>query len=260
MQACPNCGYVNRPGVVFCENCGTSLIGSAAAVETRALGERATSRLDEQTVDKNILADEKHAPPTQGEAVFVKGGMIEISVGEGAEPMRLVVDKTITFGRRDAATGSVPDVDLTTFAGYRMGVSRRHSEIRLDSEGDYINLWDLGSSNGTFINGDRLISHRPYRLHDGDQIRFGQLAVNIHFIAPKDKEEKPSAAPAPKEEKPSAAPAPKEEKPSAAPAPKEEKPSAAPAPKEDEPSAAPAPKEEKTSAAPTKPKKPGGLA
>jgi pSer/pThr/pTyr-binding forkhead associated (FHA) protein len=179
MQPCPNCGYTNRPGVVFCENCGTSLIGAAGVADTRALIEKAGGQPSE-SLGGLTLEQLKDTGFQEGEE-FPESGFIQLEIGEGTKPILVLGEGTIMFGRRDAATGSIPGVDLTPFAGYRMGVSRRHAEIRVEEEGKALYLWDLGSSNGTFINGDRLISHRPYRLKDGDQVRFGQLMVLVRF-------------------------------------------------------------------------------
>lgn len=55
-------------------------------------------------------------------------------------------------------------------------VSRRHSQFRLDA-GNYI-LEDLGSTNGTFVNGQRLTA--PHRMRVGDTIMLGE-AVNLTF-------------------------------------------------------------------------------
>lgn len=52
-------------------------------------------------------------------------------------------------------------------------VSGRHAEIRPDAQG-YL-LSDLGSVNGTFVNGQRLTSNIPYVLKVGDTIRIGQM-------------------------------------------------------------------------------------
>ena len=181
MQICPNCNYTNRPGVVFCENCGTSLIGSAASVDTQSLDKGKNKPDENHNSAAGISIEEIKDAGVKGTSDFPKDGVLVLEFGEGTDPLILSGTKIILFGRRDAATGSIPDVDLTPFAGYRMGVSRRHAEIRPAPEGAALDLWDLGSSNGSFINGDRLISHRGYRISDGDEIRFGQLSVNVHF-------------------------------------------------------------------------------
>lgn len=49
-------------------------------------------------------------------------------------------------------------------------VSRQHAEIRLVSPGRY-RIADLGSSNGTWVNGRRLAISRD--LHNGDVIQIG---------------------------------------------------------------------------------------
>jgi len=54
-------------------------------------------------------------------------------------------------------------------------VSRRHA--RLIRNGDVYILEDLGSTNGTFINGKRLVA--PHTLHSGDEV---QLGPNVVFI------------------------------------------------------------------------------
>ena len=42
MQVCPNCSHRNRPGLLFCENCGTSLIGDSP-LSTKSLGAKLSS-------------------------------------------------------------------------------------------------------------------------------------------------------------------------------------------------------------------------
>jgi adenylate cyclase len=57
--------------------------------------------------------------------------------------------------------------------------SRSHAEIRHLGGGRY-RISDVGSANGTWINGRRLTV--PKELEDGDQIMIG--SVNIKFVAP----------------------------------------------------------------------------
>lgn len=56
------------------------------------------------------------------------------------------------------------------------GVSRCHAELLRDADG-YL-LRDLASSNGTHLNGQRL--ELPTRLHDGDLIRLGKVALKYY--------------------------------------------------------------------------------
>ena len=54
-------------------------------------------------------------------------------------------------------------------------VSRDHAEIRLGA-GGRLELEDMGSSNGSFVNGDRI---ETAAIEDGDQIRFGSLRYQL---------------------------------------------------------------------------------
>lgn len=170
MQVCLSCGYQNRPGVIFCENCGSSLTGQAAVGSTKSF--------DEASVP--IEADKITSAGTE---MFLLGGTLRIEIDGGPEPILVQPKQELIFGRRDPATGAMPDIDLTPYAGYRMGVSRRHAAIRSSDE-NYLDVWDLGSSNGTFLNGQRLNAHRPYRLRDGDQLRLGQMVIRLYFQYP----------------------------------------------------------------------------
>ncbi len=114
-------------------------------------------------------------------ALFGEKNLLRLDIEGSSEPIIIKPEAETIFGRRDPATGAMPDVDLTPFAGYQMGVSRRHAAIRF-GDGQSLNLWDLGSSNGTYLNGERLSAHRPYRLHNGDELRLGSLMMRVHFL------------------------------------------------------------------------------
>lgn len=59
------------------------------------------------------------------------------------------------------------------------GISRKHSEIRVTSDGPHLvtSIRDLGSTNGTFVDGDRITSHR---LEEGDRITVGRTTITFH--------------------------------------------------------------------------------
>jgi pSer/pThr/pTyr-binding forkhead associated (FHA) protein len=58
-------------------------------------------------------------------------------------------------------------------------VSRRHAELRY-ANGQYV-LHDLGSTNGTYVNGERLAAHSAYVLKADDEVRFGKL-IRFAFV------------------------------------------------------------------------------
>lgn len=71
---------------------------------------------------------------------------------------------------RDRVIGRGAESDLC-FSSPR--VSRRHCIVR-PAGGSEAEVEDLGSSNGTFVNGERVQRHM---LHDGDTIEVGGLVV-----------------------------------------------------------------------------------
>ncbi len=61
-------------------------------------------------------------------------------------------------------------------------ISRYHAFLGLDDEGQ-VRLTDLGSTNGTFLNGRRLPENTPVRVGDGDRLQFGAHVI-VKFIRP----------------------------------------------------------------------------
>ncbi|HET8599199.1 MAG TPA: DUF3662 and FHA domain-containing protein [Segeticoccus sp.] len=59
------------------------------------------------------------------------------------------------------------------------GISRRHTEIRVTHDGPHLvaTIRDLSSTNGTFVDGERIRSHR---LNDGDQLTLGRTRAIFH--------------------------------------------------------------------------------
>jgi hypothetical protein len=89
-------------------------------------------------------------------------GVLVLPTGEQI----VLTEYLVTFGRLPECTISFDDSN----------VSRQHAEIR--PEGDGFVLTDLGSTNGTKVNGERVTRHR---LVDGDRITLG--ATDVEFRA-----------------------------------------------------------------------------
>ena len=79
-------------------------------------------------------------------------------------------ERSVLVGRPDPPN-PLPQIDLTDFDPDVVS-SREHAHIWL-SEGSYL-IEDLGSSNGTFVDGSQLRSGIRLRLSDGNQIHFGK--------------------------------------------------------------------------------------
>lgn len=97
------------------------------------------------------------APPPMY-LIMVRGGMT------GA--MLRVDGRKTSLGRSTDNTHSIHDAT----------VSRRHAELTQDAEGRAW-LTDLGSSNGTYIDGKRLVPNQPVRLEQGGRIQLGASIV-----------------------------------------------------------------------------------
>jgi len=75
---------------------------------------------------------------------------------------------TTTIGRPDSITKNYPDVEIDLDDG----VSRKHAEIRKKNGEFYV--VDLGSTNGTLLNGDIMDVNVEMKLAHGDRIRVGE--------------------------------------------------------------------------------------
>jgi len=83
-------------------------------------------------------------------------------------------------GRSDPVTGITPDVDLTPLDGQR-STSRRHAKLYQMSDTFYV-MEEIGVMNGTYVNGNRLVTGVPIALQNGDVLKFG--LVSLTFQAP----------------------------------------------------------------------------
>ncbi len=182
--------------MVFCEFCGASLIGKQP-LDTKSLDSKEEAKHGQYGVDTDALTDVR----AQGTSTFEESDRLRLEIEGCPDPLLFEVKEEAIFGRKDPATGAMPDIDLTPYAGYRMGVSRRHAAIaRNATQG--LDVRDLGSSNGTFLNGQQLVAHRLYHLRNGDELRLGQMVIRVIFeptqpakTAPESKKTAPPSKP-----------------------------------------------------------------
>ena len=96
---------------------------------------------------------------------------------DGHAPARLVHvvwnDRAIALAVGTHVIGRDPDAAVWIESSV---VSRRHAHIAVHEQG--VTIEDLGSHNGTFVNGERLAAARP--LAHGDEIRIGPATLILH--------------------------------------------------------------------------------
>jgi hypothetical protein len=87
----------------------------------------------------------------------------------------------IVIGRSAGDHAMAPDIDLIEQKAAELGVSRLHVALKYDSEHEAIHVYDLGSSNGSYINNQKLNPHEVRFLRDGDALRLGKLVLLCKF-------------------------------------------------------------------------------
>lgn len=163
---CPVCKRKNERNAIFCISCGAMLENiwdsAATTVNTDAL-DKSASKIVESLIEDALI-------PKGGIAVYAAGA---------SKPIYLFFEKELVMGRKgeNAAEGSL--LDLTELGGYQMGLSRRHAVIRRTESG--FEIIDLASTNGSWLNDERLVPNKAYPLESGAQLRFGRMRLLIVY-------------------------------------------------------------------------------
>ena len=92
---------------------------------------------------------------------------IIVSLPETGDLSHDLTEAVVTVGR-------VPDSGLQI---EDISVSSRHAELTLADDGDYI-LRDIGSTNGTMLNGKDIVAEEEHKLQDGDKVTFGKIEAS----------------------------------------------------------------------------------
>lgn len=88
------------------------------------------------------------------------------------------VDKLpLRIGRRDPRQNHYPELDL---AEHDRGIASRH-HATIQRDGDYYTITDLGSTNGTLLNGTLITARSPQRLRQGDRIKIGEVEIEFRW-------------------------------------------------------------------------------
>ncbi|HOU42247.1 MAG TPA: FHA domain-containing protein [Promineifilum sp.] len=169
MIACPECGAQHRPGTLFCDHCGAAIHPAAQAHVARTARPQPPAAADDAPQPLRRRPDT--LPPT-GDAQ----PELRVAIPHRRRDLSIRA-AVIQIGRADPDAGSRPELDLTPFDGLERGVSRRHATIQW-AEGGFV-LIDQHSSNGTWLEGVRLVAGYAYQLPPRATVRFGDLVVQL---------------------------------------------------------------------------------
>lgn len=158
MNICPGCEAEMDYGLELCENCAGESAESPAesGIEEAAVGE---------------AFDAAQA------SVDTPAACLELEDGQKFD---LDSEETL-IGRSDPIDQIEPEVDLSFCGGFEQGVSRRHAVIMREDDG-YV-LEDLGSTNGTVVNREKVTPGSPVTLVEGDVIHLGKMKAVFHADA-----------------------------------------------------------------------------
>jgi hypothetical protein len=170
-HVCAYCGYNNRRGILFCEECANPLTKNADETikggEMAQLVRRALAGLDTGEAER-----------------FGQEAVLLLHIRDQAEPLAVPVGSNrVTMGRLDSRTSSLLDVDLTPYGALPKGVSRLHA-VMFRGQDDRLYIADVNSANGTYLNGQRLSPHDAIPVTNGDEISLGKLRMHVYFQKP----------------------------------------------------------------------------
>jgi FHA domain len=163
---CPICKNKNARTALFCKYCGALLDENFTNIVATA---------------KNIGGQPNAPVENIGsliDAALIPEGGIGVYVVEALKPYYLPVEGELIIGREKDSV-SEPFLNLSELDAFNMGLSRRHAMIRRIESG--YEVIDLASTNGTWLNQERLNPNKPYPFPSGSQIRLGRMRIFVMY-------------------------------------------------------------------------------
>ncbi|MFM8322249.1 MAG: FHA domain-containing protein [Chloroflexota bacterium] len=161
---CPVCQIRNDVLAQQCIYCGAVFVDEPPLTQSTMMvaGPEASGPEEVFRVDPDITA--------------VPHGSLLIYVMGGDTPVRFEQPGQLVLGRK-SQTDPPNLFDLTPYGAARMGVSRMHA--RLQFENGRFTVTDLVSTNGTWINKERLAPGTPCPLTGIDILLLGRLKMLV---------------------------------------------------------------------------------
>ena len=168
MVTCPRCGAQYSVERSACPHC-TLVLSADEVASTRPLSRMPTMPID-------LSSDSEELTPQH---------VVLLQALPSGVCLTLPHNTVVVLGRRATteplSAQSSPLLGLDHLDAHQHGVSRRHCLIERRASG--LTVSDLGSTNGTYVNGRRLEQHRAYPLVHGDHLILGTLHLAVFFGA-----------------------------------------------------------------------------
>jgi FHA domain len=169
MILCPMCRQQELVGTLYCSECGAELFHLDISPPKTVLYEK-----------ENRPAPGVAPEPAIWEDAFIRAtaqAQVFLRILDTGQTIPLEDGEEFTLGRISGSQPILPDIDLTSYKAYEGGVSRLHATIKIDR--DKVTITDLGSANGTRINGKKIASHQPCVLSNEDILSLGKFKAQI---------------------------------------------------------------------------------
>ncbi len=169
MILCPNCHHQEFSGALFCSECGARLV----------VTETPTTHHIERNQTGLLMTQGGRAPvpPTPSATSSVSETAVSLHLIESGMILHLSGQNEFTMGRVAEGQPILPDVDLSPYEAYAQGVSRLHAVLKLNNQRVFIT--DLGSSNGTRVNGQKIMPNVDYPLNHGAVVALGKFKIQV---------------------------------------------------------------------------------
>jgi hypothetical protein len=162
--ACPVCERPNVSEEVICYACGSLLHPETKFGRTNILPPK-TGELQNDAFFGNEMSL-CLMPESEGESILLQPQL---------------ASRELTIGRSEKGDTASIDIDLAPLNAVQHGVSRIHASLRYDTNGETISILDLGSTNGTYLNEQRLHGNERRVIRNGDTIRFARLGLRVVY-------------------------------------------------------------------------------
>jgi len=162
MIVCSNCKNHEPTGALFCSECGIQLVKTQVPT---------TQKIE-------LESDDMGAGPVSGQSSSRPSDhWISLHLVDSGQIIQISDRADFSLGRISDKQPIMPDIDLTPYQAFDHGVSRLHAVIRRADNQAVV--MDLGSSNGSYLNGARLIANVESPLAQGDLLALGKLKIQI---------------------------------------------------------------------------------